>query len=115
MSPDKVKAITKIKGLCAPMMINDIDTDIITPAQYLTQTSKSGYGQHAFSRLKQTDHEFVLNKARFQQALASFGLRSAAAQRADVEGPAVQHGMQRRVVDFGIVGQHSDRGGLIEL
>jgi 3-isopropylmalate/(R)-2-methylmalate dehydratase small subunit len=68
MSPDKVKAITKIKGLCAPMMINDIDTDIIIPAQYLTQTSKSGYGQHAFSRLKQADPEFVLNQSRYQNA-----------------------------------------------
>ena len=67
MSASK-QAITHIKGLCAPMMINDIDTDIIIPAQYLTQTSKSGYGQHAFSRLKQADPGFVLNQARYQAA-----------------------------------------------
>lgn len=61
-------AITHINGLCAPMMINDIDTDIIIPAQYLTQTSKSGYGQHAFSRLKQADPGFILNQPHYQRA-----------------------------------------------
>lgn len=60
--------ITHISGLCAPMLIDDIDTDIIIPAQHLTQTSKSGYGQHAFARLKLADPEFVLNQARYQNA-----------------------------------------------
>lgn len=68
MKLDKNPAITKIKGLCVPMMINDIDTDIIIPAQHLTQTSKSGYGQHAFARLKQADPDFVLNQSRYQGA-----------------------------------------------
>ena len=68
MKPNKVQVVTQISGLCAPMMINDIDTDIIIPAQHLTQTSKSGYGQHAFARLKQADAEFVLNQSRYQGA-----------------------------------------------
>ena len=68
MKSIKHQAITQIKGLCAPMMINDIDTDIIIPAQHLTQTSKSGYGQHAFARLKQADPDFVLNQPRYQGA-----------------------------------------------
>lgn len=61
-------AIKQITGLCAPMMIDDIDTDIIIPAQYLTQTSKDGYGQYAFSRLKQADADFVLNQQKYQTA-----------------------------------------------
>ncbi len=61
-------AITLITGLCAPMMIDDIDTDIIIPAQHLTQTSQSGYGQHAFARLKNNDPDFVLNQTRYQDA-----------------------------------------------
>ncbi len=61
-------AITDIKGTCVPMMIDDIDTDIIIPAQHLTQTSKSGYGQHAFARLKQADADFVLNQDRYLKA-----------------------------------------------
>jgi 3-isopropylmalate/(R)-2-methylmalate dehydratase small subunit len=60
--------VKQITGLCAPMMINDIDTDIIIPAQHLTQTSKSGYGQHAFARLKQSDPDFVLNQQRYHHA-----------------------------------------------
>ncbi len=62
------KQITTIQGLCAPMMMDDIDTDIIIPAQHLTQTSKSGYGQHAFARLKQADPDFVLNQNKYQKA-----------------------------------------------
>ena len=68
MKPSNHQAITHIRGLCAPMMINDIDTDIIIPAQHLTQTSKSGYGQHAFARLKDADPDFVLNQPRYQGA-----------------------------------------------
>ena len=60
--------ITQINGLCVPMMIDDIDTDIIIPAQYLTLTSKHGYGEHAFARLKQADQAFVLNQPKYQQA-----------------------------------------------
>lgn len=62
------QAVKQINGLCAPLMLDDIDTDIIIPAQHLTQTSKSGYGQHAFARLKQADPNFVLNQSKYQAA-----------------------------------------------
>ena len=58
-------AITHITGTVIPMPMDDIDTDIIIPAQHLTQTSRAGYGQHAFARLKQADPDFVLNQARY--------------------------------------------------
>lgn len=61
-------AITSIHGSVIPMLLDDIDTDIIIPAQHLTQTSRAGYGQHAFARLKQADPDFVLNQPRYQQA-----------------------------------------------
>ncbi|GJM06168.1 MAG: 3-isopropylmalate dehydratase small subunit [marine bacterium B5-7] len=61
-------AITQIKGQCVPMMIDDVDTDIIIPAQRLTQTTQSGYGQHAFARLKQADENFVLNQSKYDHA-----------------------------------------------
>jgi len=63
-----MKKIHSIKGLCVPMGMDDIDTDIIIPAQYLTQTTQAGYGQYAFNRLKQADPNFVLNQSRFKQA-----------------------------------------------
>ena len=62
-----MKAITQIKGTVIPLNRTDIDTDIIIPAQYLTSTSQTGYGEHAFARLK-SDPEFVLNQEKYQQA-----------------------------------------------
>ena len=62
-----MKAITNINGLAIPMNITDIDTDIIIPAQYLTSTSQTGYGEHAFARLK-TNPDFVLNQEKYKQA-----------------------------------------------
>jgi len=62
------QAIKTIQGQAVPLLMDDIDTDIIIPAQHLTQTTKSGYGQHAFARLKQADPDLTLNQARFQTA-----------------------------------------------
>lgn len=62
------QAIKTITGRCVPLLLDDVDTDIIIPAQHLTQTAKSGYGQHAFARLKQADPAFVLNQAIYQTA-----------------------------------------------
>ncbi len=62
-----MKAITHIKGIAIPMNITDIDTDIIIPAQYLTSTSQTGYGEHAFARLR-ADKDFVLNQEKYKGA-----------------------------------------------
>lgn len=59
--------IKTIKGIAIPMNLTDIDTDIIIPAQYLTSTSQTGYGQHAFARLK-ADADFVLNQDKYKGA-----------------------------------------------
>ena len=60
-------AIKQIQGLAIPMNMTDIDTDIIIPAQYLTSTSQTGYGKHAFARLK-ADANFVLNQDKYKAA-----------------------------------------------
>ncbi len=62
-----MKAIKKIRGIAIPMNMTDIDTDIIIPAQYLTSTAQTGFGKHAFSRLK-ADPDFVLNQSKYSQA-----------------------------------------------
>ena len=62
-----MKAIKKIQGIAIPMNMTDIDTDIIIPAQYLTSTSQTGYGKHAFSRLK-SDPDFVFNQDKYRDA-----------------------------------------------
>lgn len=62
-----MKAIKTISGNAIPMNITDIDTDIIIPAQYLTSISQTGYGEHAFARLK-VNPDFVLNQPKYKQA-----------------------------------------------
>ena len=60
-----MNALQSITGTVIPMNMTDIDTDIIIPAQYLTSTSQTGYGQHAFARLR-SDPNFVLNQSQYQ-------------------------------------------------
>jgi len=62
-----MKALKHISGRVIPMNITDIDTDIIIPAQYLTSTSQTGYGEYAFARFK-TNPEFVLNQKHYHKA-----------------------------------------------
>ncbi|MFK8012141.1 MAG: 3-isopropylmalate dehydratase small subunit [Marinicellaceae bacterium] len=62
-----MKAVTHIQGLAIPMNLTDVDTDIIIPAQFLTSTSQTGYGEHAFARLK-ANSDFVLNQEKYKQA-----------------------------------------------
>lgn len=70
-----------ISGKAIPLPINDVDTDLIIPAQYLTSVSKQGYGEKLFSRLREKDANFVFNQERFAGAnilitLANFGCGS---------------------------------------
>jgi 3-isopropylmalate/(R)-2-methylmalate dehydratase small subunit len=45
----------------ACLALDDVDTDLIIPAQYLTNTSRSGYGEYLFKRLRDSDQNFFLN------------------------------------------------------
>lgn len=48
--------------------LKDIDTDMIIPAEYLKSTSKTGYGEHLFHRLRQEDSSFCLHDPRSKSA-----------------------------------------------
>jgi 3-isopropylmalate/(R)-2-methylmalate dehydratase small subunit len=61
-----MRKITKIQGKTIPLPLNDVDTDLIIPAQYLTAVSRSGYGEHLFKRLKENQPDFVFNQPQFQ-------------------------------------------------
>jgi len=63
-----MKKVDKIKSHAAPLPMNDVDTDLIIPAQYLTSISKDGYGQNLFQRLKEADANFVLTQEKFKKA-----------------------------------------------
>lgn len=63
-----MQKIDEIFGKVIPLAMNDVDTDLIIPAQYLTSVSKQGYGENLFRRLKQSSADFVFNKAEFKDA-----------------------------------------------
>ena len=52
----------------APLPLNDVDTDMLIPAQFLTSISKDGYGQNLFRRLRDGDPEFFLNQSLYADA-----------------------------------------------
>lgn len=60
--------ITQIKGKMIPLCMNDVDTDLIIPAQYLTAVSRKGYGQHLFKRLRENHPDFIFNQPKFKDA-----------------------------------------------
>jgi 3-isopropylmalate/(R)-2-methylmalate dehydratase small subunit len=44
------------------MPLNHVDTDMIIPAQYLTSTSRTGYLEGLFKRLREKSADFPLNR-----------------------------------------------------
>jgi 3-isopropylmalate/(R)-2-methylmalate dehydratase small subunit len=60
--------ITQISGQAIPLAMNDVDTDLIIPAQFLTSVSMSGYGENVFRRLRDSDSNFVFNQDKYKDA-----------------------------------------------
>ncbi|MFZ9035989.1 MAG: 3-isopropylmalate dehydratase small subunit [Francisellaceae bacterium] len=63
-----MKAFKRLTSKAIPLWLNDIDTDMIIPAQYLTQTTQSGYGDSLFIRLRKAKPDFVFNRPEFKDA-----------------------------------------------
>lgn len=63
-----MKKIETIIGKTIPLDRNDVDTDLIIPAQYLTSTVKTGYGENLFRRLRDSDPNFIFNQKLFSDA-----------------------------------------------
>ncbi|KAB8037931.1 3-isopropylmalate dehydratase small subunit [Silvanigrella paludirubra] len=57
-----------IFGKCIPLEMNNVDTDLIIPAQYLTSVTKNGYGINLFKRLRENSNDFVFNQKKFQNS-----------------------------------------------
>lgn len=60
-----MKKISSISGRCIPLEMNDVDTDLIIPAQYLTSVTRKGYGENLFKRLKEKSPDFVFNNPKY--------------------------------------------------
>ncbi|MFI4955255.1 MAG: 3-isopropylmalate dehydratase small subunit, partial [Gammaproteobacteria bacterium] len=63
-----MKKIHQISGQPIPLEMNDVDTDLIIPAQFLTAVTKAGYGENLFRRLRESDPDFVFNQDKFKGA-----------------------------------------------
>ena len=62
---EKFKPVT---SKVIPLPMNDVDTDQIIPAQFLTSVSKEGYGENLFRRMKDKDESFPMNKPEYKNA-----------------------------------------------
>ena len=64
---------TTLTGVAAPMPIDNIDTDMIIPKQYLKTIKRTGLGKGLFSEMRYRDDgsdnpDFVLNKPAYRKA-----------------------------------------------
>ena len=68
-----MEKFTKLTGVAAPLAINNIDTDMIIPKQYLKTIKRTGLGTGLFSEMRYNDDgshnpDFVLNKPAYRNA-----------------------------------------------
>lgn len=63
-----MKKITHISGKAIPLDMDDVDTDLIIPAQHLTSVSRAGYGKNLFIRLRESSPNFIFNQPQFSDA-----------------------------------------------
>jgi 3-isopropylmalate/(R)-2-methylmalate dehydratase small subunit len=63
-----MKPFTTVRSHGAPLPLKDVDTDMIIPAQFLTSTSRDGFGENLFARLRASDPRFFMNQDRYQGA-----------------------------------------------
>ena len=64
---------TTLTGVAAPLPIDNVDTDMIIPKQYLKTIKRTGLGKGLFSEMRYRDDgsenpEFVLNKPAYRNA-----------------------------------------------
>lgn len=63
-----MQVFKKTNSRVIPLNMDNVDTDMIIPAQYLTKVDKAGYGEHIFQRLCEQDSDFVFNDAQYADA-----------------------------------------------
>ncbi len=63
-----MKKFTSINAKAVPLDLNDVDTDLIIPAQFLTSVSREGFGANLFKRLRDGDPSFAFNRPEYKDA-----------------------------------------------
>jgi 3-isopropylmalate dehydratase len=72
-TPSSVHKFTSVKGIAAPLYIENVDTDMIIPKQFLKTLKRTGLANALFYALRKDprtgkDTDFVLNRAPYDQA-----------------------------------------------
>jgi 3-isopropylmalate/(R)-2-methylmalate dehydratase small subunit len=57
-----MQQFTTLTSQIIPLNLDNVDTDMIIPAQHLKSVSKEGFGQHVFSALRSMYPDFILNQ-----------------------------------------------------
>lgn len=63
-----MQTFTNIVSQAIPLDMDNVDTDMIIPAQFLTKIDKNGYGNHLFQRLCEQDPDFIWNNPCYKNA-----------------------------------------------
>lgn len=72
-APSTIPKFTIVKGITAPLHMENVDTDMIIPKQFLKTLKRTGLAHALFYTLRKDPHtgkdtDFVLNRAPFDQA-----------------------------------------------
>jgi len=72
-TPSSVEKFTVVKGITAPLDIENVDTDMIIPKQFLKTLKRTGLANALFYTLRKDPHtgedtEFILNRPPYSQA-----------------------------------------------
>ena len=60
-----MEVFKKVESGAVPVMLDEVDTDQIIPAAFLTSVSRDGYGQSLFKGLCDSDPTFALNQEKY--------------------------------------------------
>src|ERR1700730_7152561 len=68
-----MEKFTSLTGVAAPLEIDNVDTDMIIPKQYLKTIKRTGLGAGLFAEMRYADDgspnpDFVLNKPAYRKA-----------------------------------------------
>lgn len=64
-----MEKLTPFASLAAPLLLNNVDTDVIFPARFLLILEKKGLGKYAFSEQRRgLSPDFILDQAPFDEA-----------------------------------------------
>ncbi|GAB4393092.1 MAG: 3-isopropylmalate dehydratase small subunit [Gammaproteobacteria bacterium] len=63
-----MQTFSELNSRVIPLAMDDVDTDMIIPAQFLTKIDRDGYGDYLFKRLREQNAHFVFNDPDYKQA-----------------------------------------------